>query len=120
MGALALVRETGGPETGGPETDGPETGGDWTIENFVLSCRVFSRSIEQAVVGLVLRAARDAGAPGVRGRHVPTAKNGRFADFYPSLGFTGQDGDFRHDLTQLAELPDWVAVGTGEGKFHAP
>ncbi|MEU3750098.1 MULTISPECIES: HAD-IIIC family phosphatase [Streptomyces] len=110
VGALALVRETGGP-------DGD---GDWAIENFVLSCRVFSRSIEQAVVGLVLRAARDAGASGVRGRHVPTAKNGRFADFYPSLGFTGQDGDFRHDLTQLAELPDWVAIGTGEGKFHAP
>ncbi|WP_405853295.1 HAD-IIIC family phosphatase [Streptomyces sp. NBC_00090] len=116
VGALALVREPAAPDGDG-DGDG---GGDWTIENFVLSCRVFSRSIEHTVVGLVLRAARDAGAPGVRGRHVPTAKNGRFADFYPSLGFTGQDGDFRHDLTQLAELPDWVAVGTGEGKFHAP
>ncbi|MFG2926095.1 HAD-IIIC family phosphatase [Streptomyces sp. NPDC048305] len=103
VGALALVRE-------------PD--GDWTIENFVLSCRVFSRNIEDTVVGLVLRAARDAGAPGVRGRHVPTAKNGRFADFYPALGFTGAGGEFRHDLTRLAELPDWVAVGTGEGKFH--
>lgn len=107
-GALALVREPDGA---------------WLIENFVLSCRVFSRSVEDAIVGLVLRAARDAGAPAVRGRHVPTAKNGRFADFYPSLGFAGgqgQDGDFRHDLTQLAELPGWVRVGTGEGAFHAP
>ncbi|MFF3329615.1 HAD-IIIC family phosphatase [Streptomyces sp. NPDC002888] len=104
-GALALVREPDGA---------------WLIENFVLSCRVFSRSVEDAIVGLVLRAAREAGVPAVRGRHVPTAKNGRFADFYPSLGFAGQDGDFRHDLTQLAELPGWVRIGTGEGTFHAP
>ncbi|MGC9440832.1 HAD-IIIC family phosphatase [Streptomyces sp. WG5] len=97
-----------------------EPDGAWLIENFVLSCRVFSRSVEDAVVGLVLRAAREAGAPAVRGRHVPTAKNARFAEFYPSLGFTGQGGDFRHDLTQLAELPAWVRIGPGEGTFHAP
>ncbi|MFH8443882.1 HAD-IIIC family phosphatase [Streptomyces sp. NPDC018026] len=97
-----------------------EPDGTWLIENFVLSCRVFSRSVEDAVVGLVLRAAREAGAPAVRGRHVPTAKNARFADFYPALGFAGRDGDFRHDLTQLAELPAWVRIGPGEGTFHAP
>ncbi|WP_399942473.1 HAD-IIIC family phosphatase [Streptomyces sp. BBFR25] len=97
-----------------------EPDGTWLIENFVLSCRVFSRSVEDAVVGLVLRAAREAGAPAVRGRHVPTAKNARFAGFYPALGFAGQDGDFRHDLTQLAELPAWVRIGPGEGTFHAP
>ncbi|MGC9382519.1 HAD-IIIC family phosphatase [Streptomyces sp. MH13] len=97
-----------------------EPDGAWLIENFVLSCRVFSRSVEDAVVGLVLRAAREAGAAAVRGRHVPTAKNARFAEFYPSLGFTGQGGDFRHDLTQLAELPAWVRIGPGEGIFHAP
>jgi FkbH-like protein len=90
----------------------------WVIENFVLSCRVFSRSVEETVVGLVLRAARDAGAEAVRGRYAATAKNGRFADFYPSLGFTGSDGDFRHDLTRIAELPDWVRLGPGEGRFH--
>ncbi|WEH39059.1 HAD-IIIC family phosphatase [Streptomyces sp. AM 2-1-1] len=94
--------------------------GGWLVENFVLSCRVFSRSVEDAVVGTLLRAARAAGAPAVHGRHVPTAKNGRFAGFYPALGFAGHDGEFRHDLTQLAELPDWVRIGTGEGKFHAP
>ncbi|MEU2057571.1 HAD-IIIC family phosphatase [Streptomyces bungoensis] len=104
-GALALARAADGA---------------WLIENFVLSCRVFSRSVEHAIAGLVLRAARDAGAPAVYGRHVPTAKNGRFADFYPSLGFAGADGDFRHDLTHLAELPAWVSIGTGEGTFHAP
>lgn len=90
----------------------------WLIENFVLSCRVFSRSIEETVVGLVLRAARDARAAAVHGRYTATAKNGRFAGFYPSLGFTGGDGHFRHDLTRLAELPDWVRLGPGEGIIH--
>lgn len=105
VGALAVAREADG---------------GWSVENFVLSCRVFSRHIEQTAIGLLLRSARAAGAPYVRGRHVPTARNGRFADFYPSLGFAGADGEFRHDLNELAELPEWVRVGTGEGKFHAP
>ncbi|MDT0378441.1 HAD-IIIC family phosphatase [Streptomyces sp. DSM 42041] len=105
VGALALARQ-------------PD--GGWLIDNFVLSCRVFSRSIEQTVVGLVLRAAKAAGAPAVHGRFVPSAKNARCAGFYPGLGFAGRDGAFRHDLTHLADLPDWLRVGSGEGTFHAP
>ncbi|GAA1955262.1 HAD-IIIC family phosphatase [Kitasatospora viridis] len=95
---------------------GRDPDGAWRIENMVLSCRVFSRSVEDAVVGLLLRAARAAGAPAVRGRFAPTARNGKFAGFYPALGFTelpgtGDDGtDHQHDLRELADLPRWISV----------
>ncbi len=99
--------------------------GAWEIENFVMSCRVFSRNVEDAVVGLVLRAASAAGAGEVRARFAPTAKNAKFAGFYPALGFeragpAGESADehgdgqgpalFRHGLRDLAELPRWVGI----------
>lgn len=100
--------------------------GAWVVENLVLSCRVFSRQVEHTVVGLVLRAARAAGAPAVRAAFVPSAKNGAFAEFYPAVDFTetlpaAEDGvrRFEHDLGHLAELPRWVGTTPDKEPFHA-
>jgi FkbH-like protein len=98
--------------------------GAWSIENFVLSCRVFGREVEHALVGLVLRAARDAGAPAVLGVFRPGPANGRFADFYPRLGFAPVDGaepgQYRHDLRQLADLPAWLEITNDWEVFRVP
>lgn len=95
--------------------------GQWHIDNVVLSCRVFTRDIERAVVGEVLRAARSAGAASVTAEYVPTLRNARFSDFYASLSFAEipWDGDVEgrpagavgwvHGLDGL-ELPPWVRV----------
>ncbi len=74
------------------------------VENFLLSCRVFSRGIEQAVLGAVLEHARESGAREVLAEYRRTAKNDKVADFYPRAGFatvrTSPEGaEFRHDLT---------------------
>ncbi|MFN8075603.1 MAG: HAD-IIIC family phosphatase [Kineosporiaceae bacterium] len=93
----------------------------WDVENVVLSCRVFGRDVEHAIVGLVLRAACAAGVTAVTATFRPTAKNRRFGAFYPSLGFRdvgdGERADapegarqFRHDLDDLADLPPWVSI----------
>ncbi|MGV9316420.1 HAD-IIIC family phosphatase [Streptomyces sp. NPDC003691] len=58
------------------------------IDNFLLSCRVFARGIEQAVVAALLRYAGESGLTEVFGVHRPTAKNGKTAGFYPHHGFT--------------------------------
>ncbi|WNI26208.1 HAD-IIIC family phosphatase [Streptomyces sp. ITFR-16] len=80
------------------------------IENFLLSCRVFSRGIEQAVLGAVLEHAFDAGAAEVRAAYVRTARNGKVADFYPRAGF----GTVREDAAsadfRLASRPAAAAV----------
>jgi FkbH-like protein len=104
--------------------------GAWSIDNFVLSCRVFDRAVEDALVGLILRAARDQRAPAVLGEYRPSAKNGRFADFYPSLGFQRitEPGDdsadsaarYRHDLDRPADLPAWLEITTDREVFRVP
>ncbi|HEV2637110.1 MAG TPA: HAD-IIIC family phosphatase [Actinocrinis sp.] len=101
--------------------------GAWSIDNFVLSCRVFDRAVEDALVGLVLRAARDQGAPAVLGGYRPTTKNARFADFYPRLGFDrvhppDQDpaARYRHRLDKPADLPVWLEITTDREVFRVP
>ncbi|MFL6072399.1 MAG: HAD-IIIC family phosphatase [Mycobacteriales bacterium] len=91
-------------------------GGDgMTVENFLLSCRVFVRGIERACLAALLRHARDAGAAAVYGAYRPTAKNRAMREFYPRHGFTkvGDDGGtalFRHDLTDIVAPPDCVRL----------
>lgn len=89
------------------------------IDNFLLSCRVFSRGIEQACLSAVLRRARDDGAVAVIGRYRSSPKNDKVADLYPQAGFTADDdpGDhdgqtavFRHDLTAIAAPPEYVLL----------
>ncbi|WUH89347.1 HAD-IIIC family phosphatase [Streptomyces sp. NBC_00433] len=89
------------------------------IDNIVLSCRVFSRGIEQACLAAVLAHARSEGASAVTGGYRPTAKNAMVSDFYPRHGFVPLDGgdgsaaSFRHDLDGSSE-PD----GTGGAGAH--
>lgn len=90
-------------------------GTELRIDNFLLSCRVFARGVEQAALVTLLEHARRIGASGVVGHYRRTAKNGRVRDFYPRAGFTTvqDDGDtavFRHDLTELPAPPQHVEL----------
>ncbi|NUP52992.1 MAG: HAD-IIIC family phosphatase [Catenulispora sp.] len=92
------------------------------LENFLLSCRVFSRGIEKACLAAVLRYARERGATAVHGSYRPSAKNGTVEDFYPRHGFVRcpdqappESGDaaascryYRHDLAEIIAVPDHV------------
>ncbi|WCN83987.1 HAD-IIIC family phosphatase [Micromonospora sp. LH3U1] len=95
--------------------------GAWTVGNFVLSCRVFSRGVESTLLGLVLRSAAAAGAPGVAGTFRATDRNGRFAGLYPSLGFrpTTAAGEFRHDLARLPDLSPFIEITHESEVFRA-
>ena len=88
-------------------------GTDMTIENFLLSCRVFSRGIEQAGLAAILCAARAAGATSVFGSYRATAKNEKVKDFYLRNAFTqiaadGTSVTFCHDLTDIPGIPPHI------------
>jgi FkbH-like protein len=85
------------------------------IDNFLLSCRVFSRGIEGACLLWVLRHARATGAGEVLAVYRPSARNGKVKDFYLRNGFTPARGEggtsvFRHDLTEIAAPPEHVRL----------
>lgn len=92
-------------------------GGVTTIDNFLLSCRVFSRGIEQTCLAAVLGRAWEEGSTQVVARYRRSPKNGKVAEFYPRAGFTAVDDDgttatFRHDLATLPQPAPHVRLTT--------
>ena len=98
------------------------------IDNFLLSCRVFARGIEQACLASVLRRARAEGAEEVVGAYRKSAKNAKVADFYVRNGFTpladdGTSATFRHPLASFADPPAHVRLTElydGQGPGNDP
>ncbi|MFD0264486.1 HAD-IIIC family phosphatase [Kitasatospora indigofera] len=88
------------------------------IDNLLLSCRVFSRGIEQAAVTSVLAYAVAQGLGPVTAAYRPTKKNHRVRDFWPSLGFEPSGGDeeeelsFSHPLAELPAVPSHLRLDT--------
>ncbi|GAA2585681.1 HAD-IIIC family phosphatase [Actinomadura fulvescens] len=92
------------------------------IDNFLLSCRVFARGIEQAALSAVLRGARDAGFRAVRGEYRATPKNPKVRDLYPHYGFTTveagattveaapQQVAFTHTLAEIVDVPGHLSL----------
>lgn len=75
------------------------------VENMLLSCRVFGREVEHAVVDAVLDAARAAGTyDHVRAQFRRTPRNERFAGFWPECGLRpdGHDGDLQTFVIEIA------------------
>ncbi|GGW70332.1 HAD-superfamily phosphatase, subfamily IIIC:FkbH [Streptomyces lucensis JCM 4490] len=90
------------------------------IDNFLLSCRVFSRGIEQAVLAAVLRRARARGVTETLAAYRATPKNAKVKDFYPRNGFARVSGDdaaavYRHRMTDLPAVPGHVRLTDSNG-----
>nr|AIS85751.1 FkbH like protein [Verrucosispora sp. MS100047] len=81
------------------------------VDNFVLSCRAFSRGVETATLAEILRHARGSSASAVTAEYLPSRRNAKVADFYPRNGFTRLDAThFRHDLTDMPRPPEYVQL----------
>lgn len=85
------------------------------IENFLLSCRVFSRGVEQAALHALLGHCLSTGVCSVVAKYQKTARNAIVRQFLPGNGFSTVDDDgcvvtFRHDLRQIAPPPPHVEL----------
>lgn len=85
------------------------------IDNFLLSCRVFSRQLEMAALRHLLHWAKSQGYVAVKARYYPTNKNQKIADFYLQEGFVTEQShsdyrQFNHPLQQLASLPAHIQL----------
>lgn len=56
------------------------------ITHFWLSCRVFNRGFEDAMLSELCKVSADAGCIDLQGVYIPTGKNQKFADFYERHG----------------------------------
>ncbi len=63
-------------------------GVEFTIDTWLMSCRVLKRQVEEEVLNEIVRLAGARGCIRVTGIYIPTAKNDMVRELYPNLGFT--------------------------------
>ncbi|MBR0566025.1 HAD family hydrolase [Azoarcus sp. L1K30] len=63
-------------------------GQHWSIDTWLMSCRVLKRHVELAVLDQIMAAASEKEVREVRGRYLPTEKNDLVRNHYEELGFT--------------------------------
>lgn len=74
------------------------------IDTLLMSCRVLGRGAEATFIAKLAEAAKSLGCTEMRGKYIPTQKNGMVKDLYPRFNFTQEDstGDW---VLQTAEAP---------------
>jgi FkbH-like protein len=65
----------------------------WTMDTWLMSCRVLGRKVEPRMLDEVVQAARKQGIRWVVGIYKPTLKNGMVARHYDGIGFALHDED---------------------------
>ena len=66
------------------------------IRDWLMSCRVLARGVEQYLMNLVVEQARERNLASVRGEYIRTAKNQMVEDFFAQFGFSQSGGDRDH------------------------
>lgn len=91
---------------------------NWYLDTFLMSCRVIGRTVESAILSLLVRQARQAGVKSIIADFVPTKKNTPAKDVYPQHGFglaeEGSDS-VRYQLDLVSadlRVPSWFEVNT--------
>jgi len=82
------------------------------IVDFILSCRVLGRKIEETMLAVAIHHAQELGAEKVNVRYIPTAKNKPCLDFFKSLvpPFRKQGERFMLDATQSFPVPGHIEL----------
>jgi FkbH-like protein len=95
------------------DIDGP----DARVVDFILSCRVMGRRIEETLLFVAVELSRAAGASSLTLRHIPTDRNGPCLAFLKTTTLQRpEEGTFSCSLDSVLPSPRNVAIkGLGEG-----
>ncbi|MBE5871818.1 MAG: HAD-IIIC family phosphatase [Lachnospiraceae bacterium] len=74
------------------------------IENWLMSCRVLKRGMEEFMLNKAVEAALSEGFEMITGQYIPTPKNRMVASLYPQMGFK-QSSEGKYSLDLLTYQP---------------
>lgn len=91
----------------------------WTLDSFLMSCRVIGRKIETAFLAKIVADAKKKGVSAIIGEYIPTQKNAPVKDFYQNHGFekfqqAGNLSKWMLDLIKATvKMPNWLELKDG-------
>jgi len=87
------------------------------ISDWLMSCRVLGRGVEQYLMNHIFSIARDRGLSTVRGEYIPTAKNAMVKDFWARFGFeNSSESTWEMDVTRYAPQTVWIREDSSIGE----
>ncbi len=92
----------------------------WSIDTFLLSCRVMGRTVEQAFFAIIRQLALAGGVREIVGTYIPTAKNKPAATFYQDLGFVENGGTWHYDTARDYAAPSYFQISLFAEQFGKP
>jgi FkbH-like protein len=84
--------------------------GHGRIVDYILSCRVMGRKVEDTMLHVAVTAARAQGLARVEAQYVKTAKNKPCLEFFERCGFSADDDCFVWDAAAPYPLPDEITL----------
>jgi FkbH-like protein len=88
-------------------------GGEADVQDFVLSCRVMGRGVEQTMLHALVEEARSLGVARLVATYVPTPRNGPVKTFFDDASGFARDDDtscYSWDLSRIYAAPSHVEI----------
>jgi len=83
---------------------------EWSIDTFLLSCRVMGRKVEDAILSTILQKAKDDGVQKINGNYIPTKKNMPCEKFLAENGFKKENNIWSYSLNNKIKIPQHLDV----------
>lgn len=83
---------------------------EWTLDTFLLSCRVMGREVEKSILGHILKTAKKHGVEKIKANFIPTQKNKPIKNFLPECGFKKKGNSWILSINETFQIPDFIKV----------
>jgi FkbH-like protein len=90
------------------------------IDEYLMSCRVLQRGVEQTVMNEIFTYARARGVEVVEGSYLPTAKNAMVKEFYARFGFEKVAEDDKGNARWVLPVASYQARSTHITRVEVP
>jgi len=87
-----------------------DTPKEWSIDTFLLSCRVMGREIEKGILGHIIKEAKKSGVEKIKAQFIPSKKNKPIENFLPNCGFRKEGEYWIYSLNSTFIIPDYLKV----------
>ena len=82
----------------------------WSIDTFLLSCRIMGRGVENGILSQILIDAKHNGVEEIRANFIPTQKNKPAENFIPDFGFKKEGENWIYKLNNEIKVPKHLKV----------
>lgn len=83
---------------------------EWTIDTFLLSCRIMGKEVEKGILGHIFNKARESGVERIKAQFIPTKKNKPIEDFLPRCGFKKEGDYWIYSSASKFEAPSYITI----------